>query len=175
METTNQPAASQPVKKRRYYSNKNKKNTQARKPKETIRIVPLGGLGEIGKNMTVFECKGDKFIVDCGLSFPDSDMFGVDLVIPDFTYVIENKDSIKGIVITHGHEDHIGSLPYLLREVNFPIYATTLTKGLIENKLSEHSLKSVVQINVIKPGDKIKLGCMTVVPLLWIREGLPLL
>ena len=85
---------------------------------EDIRIVPLGGLGEIGKNMTLFECREDKFIIDCGLSFPDSEMFGVDLVIPDFSYVVENKDSIRGIVITHGHEDHIGSLPYLLREVN---------------------------------------------------------
>ncbi|MEG2081971.1 MAG: ribonuclease J [Oscillospiraceae bacterium] len=154
----------QPVKKRRYYNNKNKK-PKAVVPKESIRIVPLGGLGEIGKNMTVFECREDKFIVDCGLSFPDSDMFGVDLVIPDFTYVLENKDSIKGIIITHGHEDHIGSLPYLLRDVNFPIYATTLTKGLIENKLSEHSLKSSVVINVINPGDRIEMGCMTVVPI----------
>lgn len=132
---------------------------------EDIRIVPLGGLGEIGKNMTVFECREDKFIVDCGLSFPDSEMFGVDLVIPDFSYVIENKDSIKGIVITHGHEDHIGSLPYLLRDVKFPIYATPLTKGLIENKLSEHSLEHSVEINVINPGDRLEMGCMTVVPI----------
>ena len=132
---------------------------------EDIRIVPLGGLGEIGKNMTLFECREDKFIVDCGLSFPDSEMFGVDLVIPDFTYVVENKDSIKGIVITHGHEDHIGSLPYLLREVNFPIYATPLTKGLIENKLSEHSLENSVTINIINPGDRLQFGCMTVVPI----------
>ena len=132
---------------------------------EKIRIVPLGGLGEIGKNMTVFECREDKFIIDCGLSFPDSEMFGVDLVIPDFSYVIENKDSIKGIVITHGHEDHIGSLPYLLRDVNFPIYATPLTKGLIENKLAEHSLDKMVEINVINPGDRIEFGCMTVVPI----------
>ena len=132
---------------------------------EDIRIVPLGGLGEIGKNMTLFECREDKFIIDCGLSFPDSEMFGVDLVIPDFSYVIENKDSIKGIVITHGHEDHIGSLPYLLRDVNFPIYATPLTKGLIENKLSEHSLENSVTINIMNPGDRIKFGCMTVVPI----------
>ncbi|MBQ6897302.1 MAG: ribonuclease J [Oscillospiraceae bacterium] len=132
---------------------------------EDIRIVPLGGLGEIGKNMTLFECREDKFIIDCGLSFPDSEMFGVDLVIPDFSYVVENKDSIRGIVITHGHEDHIGSLPYLLREVNFPIYATPLTKGLIENKLSEHSLENSVTINIINPGDRLQFGCMTVVPI----------
>ena len=143
---------------------KNNGNTTPEKT-ESIRIVPLGGLGEIGKNMTVFECREDKFIIDCGLSFPDSEMFGVDLVIPDFSYVIENKESIKGIVITHGHEDHIGSLPYLLREVNFPIYATPLTKGLIENKLSEHSLESVANINIMQPGDRIQFGCMTVVPI----------
>lgn len=128
-------------------------------------MIPLGGLNEIGKNMTVYECQGDMFIVDCGNTFPDSEMFGVDLVIPDFTYIIENADKMKGIIITHGHEDHIGSLPYLLREVNLPVYATTLTKGLIENKLSEHSLKTVVDITVIKPGDRIKMGCMTVVPI----------
>lgn len=143
---------------RNYHRNKPKK-------KEKLRIIPLGGLGEIGKNMTVFECNEDKFIIDCGLSFPDSDMFGVDLVIPDFSYVIENKDSIKGIVITHGHEDHIGSLPYLLKEVNFPIYATPLTKGLIENKLSEHNLTGVADIIDMQPGDRIKFGCMTVVPI----------
>ena len=151
-------------------NNKNPKRKYSRKPKtqkvkENIRIVPLGGLGEIGKNMTVFECREDKFIIDCGLSFPDSEMFGVDLVIPDFSYVIENKDSIRGIVITHGHEDHIGSLPYLLRDISLPIYATPLTKGLIENKLSEHSLEHMVQINEIQPGDRIQFGCMTVVPI----------
>ncbi len=151
-------------------NNNNPKRKYSRKPKtpkvkENIRIVPLGGLGEIGKNMTVFECREDKFIIDCGLSFPDSEMFGVDLVIPDFSYVIENKDSIRGIVITHGHEDHIGSLPYLLRDISLPIYATPLTKGLIENKLSEHSLEHMVQINEIQPGDRIQFGCMTVVPI----------
>ena len=151
-------------------NNNNPKRKYSRKPKtpkvkENIRIVPLGGLGEIGKNMTVFECREDKFIIDCGLSFPDSEMFGVDLVIPDFSYVIENKDSIRGIVITHGHEDHIGSLPYLLRDISLPIYATPLTKGLIENKLSEHYLEHMVQINEIQPGDRIQFGCMTVVPI----------
>ena len=149
-----------PRKKKYYHTEQNKEV-----PVESIRLIPLGGLNEIGKNMTVYECKGDMFIVDCGNTFPDSEMFGVDLVIPDFSYVVENKDKIKGIVITHGHEDHIGSLPYLLKEIDVPLYATKLTKGLIENKLSEHSLKNLVEINVIKPGDRIQLGCMTVVPI----------
>ncbi len=149
--------------KRKYYRKNNK--SPAEKAVESIRIIPLGGLNEIGKNMTVYECMGDMFVVDCGNTFPDSEMFGVDLVIPDFTYILENIDKIKGIVITHGHEDHIGALPYLLREVNLPVYATRLTKGLIENKLSEHSLKSVVEIHEIRPGDRIQLGCMTVVPI----------
>ena len=145
------------------YNHKNKQNKEV--PVESIRLIPLGGLNEIGKNMTVYECQGDMFIVDCGNTFPDSEMFGVDLVIPDFSYVVGNKDKIKGIVITHGHEDHIGALPYLLKEIDVPVYATRLTKGLIENKLSEHSLKSLVEINVIKPGDRVQLGCMTVVPI----------
>ena len=149
--------------KRKYYRKNNK--SPAEKAVESIRIIPLGGLNEIGKNMTVYECMGDMFVVDCGNTFPDSEMFGVDLVIPDFTYILENIDKIKGIVITHGHEDHIGALPYLLREVNLPVYATRLTKGLRENKLSEHSLKSVVEIHEIRPGDRIQLGCMTVVPI----------
>ena len=159
----NKQAAPKTATKRRYYNNRKKKKED--KPVEFIRMIPLGGLNEIGKNITVYECQGDMFVVDCGLSFPDSDMFGVDLVIPDFTYIIENKDKIKGIVITHGHEDHIGALPYLLKEVNLPIYATRLTKGLIENKLEEHSLKSVVEINIIQPGDRLQMGCMTVVPI----------
>ncbi|MEG2192319.1 MAG: ribonuclease J, partial [Oscillospiraceae bacterium] len=159
----NKQAAPKAATKRRYYNNKKKKKEE--KAVESIRMIPLGGLNEIGKNITVYECQGDMFIVDCGLSFPDSDMFGVDLVIPDFTYIIENKDKIKGIVITHGHEDHIGALPYLLKEVKLPVYATKLTKGLIENKLTEHSLKSLVEINIIKPGDRIQMGCMTVVPI----------
>ena len=149
--------------KNKYYHKK--QNLIKEEPMESIRLIPLGGLNEIGKNMTVYECKGDMFIVDCGNTFPDSEMFGVDLVIPDFSYVVENKDKIKGIIITHGHEDHIGALPYLLKEVNLPVYATRLTKGLIENKLSEHQLKSPAEITVIRPGDRIQMGCMTVVPI----------
>ena len=149
--------------KRKKYDHKQHKNKEV--PVESIRLIPLGGLNEIGKNMTVYECMGDMFIVDCGNTFPDSEMFGVDLVIPDFSFVVENRDKIKGIVITHGHEDHIGSLPYLLKEIDVPVYATRLTKGLIENKLSEHQLKNLVDVNIIQPGDRIQLGCMTVVPI----------
>ena len=127
-----------------------------------LRIIPLGGLNEIGKNMTLFECGNDMFIVDCGLAFPDSDMPGVDLVIPDFTYVEQNADKIRGIVITHGHEDHIGGLAYLLKKVNLPVYATRLTIGLIEGKLKEHNLLGRTKLNVITPRQTVKMGCMAV-------------
>ncbi|MEG1477371.1 MAG: ribonuclease J, partial [Oscillospiraceae bacterium] len=121
--------------------------------------------GEVGKNITLYECQGDMILVDCGLVFPDSDMFGIDLVIPDFAYVIQNKDRIRGIVITHGHEDHIGALPYLLKEYNFPIYATRLTLGLIGNKLEEHGLKAGAALNEIEPKKKFKLGCFSIEPI----------
>ncbi len=127
----------------------------------TLRIIPLGGLGEIGKNMTVFEYGNDSFIVDCGLAFPDEEMLGVDLVIPDFSYLLETKERIRGLVITHGHEDHIGAIPYLLKQLNVPIYGTKLTIGLIEAKLMEHKLPQKPQLRVIKAGDTIKLGCMS--------------
>lgn len=135
-------------------------------PKATpVKIYPLGGLGEIGKNLTVYECAGDMMIVDCGSRFPESDMFGIDLVIPDFTFLEQNRDKIKGIIITHGHEDHIGALPYLLREMSLPLYATRLTLGLIGNKLEEHGLRSSTQMNLIVPGEKFKLGCFTIDPI----------
>lgn len=127
-----------------------------------LKIIPLGGLNEIGKNMTVFECSNDIFIVDCGLAFPDSDMPGVDLVLPDFAYVEQNADRIRGIVITHGHEDHIGGLAYLLKKVNVPVYATRLTIGLIEGKLREHGILSSAQLNVVTPRQTVKMGCMAV-------------
>ena len=128
----------------------------------SVRIVFLGGLNEIGKNITLFECDGDMFLLDCGMAFPDGDMLGVDLVIPDFTYVERNKDKIKGVVLTHGHEDHIGSLPYLLRKVNLPIYGTALTLGLVESKLKEHNLAAKAKLHTVKPGQRIKLGCMSI-------------
>ncbi len=139
---------------------------RGRKPKEVkktpVRIIPLGGLNEIGKNMTVFECSNDMFILDCGLAFPDQDMPGVDIVIPDFTYVERNADKIRGIVITHGHEDHIGGLAYLLKKVNVPVYATRLTIGLIEGKLKEQGLYGRVNLNVVEPKKTVKMGCMAV-------------
>jgi len=126
---------------------------------EKLKIFALGGLNEIGKNLTVFEYGADIIVVDCGLGFPDSDMYGVDIVIPDVTYLIQNKSKIRGIILTHGHEDHIGALPYVMREINVPIYATALTAGLIQVKLVEHGLYEKATIEVKKPGDVIKLGC----------------
>ena len=127
-----------------------------------LKIIPLGGLDEIGKNLTVYEYGNDMFLVDCGMSFPDAEMPGVDIVIPDYTYLINNKDRIRGIVLTHGHEDHIGGLPYFLKSVNVPLYGTRLTLGLVEGKLREHGLFGSVKLNVVKPGDVIKLGCFSV-------------
>ena len=107
---------------------------------EKLKIISLGELNEISKNLTVYEYGGDMIIVDVGMGFPDDDMYGIDVVIPDFSYLIKNKDRIRGIFLTHGHEDHIGSIPYLLRDVNVPIYATRMTAGLVKLKLEEHSL-----------------------------------
>lgn len=122
-----------------------------------LKVIPLGGLNEIGKNITVLEYKNDIMIVDCGLSFPEDEMFGIDIVIPDFTYLLKNRDRIKGMVLTHGHEDHIGAIPYLLKEIDIPIYGTKLTLGLVENKLKEHSINTTC-LNIVKPGDVVKLG-----------------
>lgn len=130
--------------------------------KTPVRIISLGGLLEIGKNMTVIECGTDMIIVDCGLAFPDEEMLGVDIVIPDFSYVEKNKDKLRGIVLTHGHEDHIGGLAFLLKTVNAPVYSACLTLGLVEGKLKEHGLLGKVQLNVVRPKDTIKLGCMAV-------------
>ncbi|MEE0844851.1 MAG: ribonuclease J [Eggerthellaceae bacterium] len=132
-------------------------------PNAKLKVIPLGGLDAIGKNMTVFECKNDILLDDAGLMFPDDDHPGIDLILPDYTYVLENAEKLRGIVITHGHEDHTGTLPYLLKDLDrqVPIYATKLTLGLIEGKLKEHKVKNA-KLCEIKPGDKINLGCFTV-------------
>jgi ribonuclease J len=127
-----------------------------------LSIIPLGGVGEIGMNMTVFECGGDMLVVDAGLMFPDAEMLGVDIVIPDFSYLIDNKERIRGVVLTHGHEDHIGALPFLLRELNVPIYGTRLTLGFVKEKLKEHDLDAVAQLIVVKPRDVVELGSFRV-------------
>ena len=126
--------------------------------KESLKIIPLGGLDEIGKNITVFEYGNEIVLVDCGLEFPEDDMLGVDLVIPDVTYLEKNKEKIKGMVITHGHEDHIGAIPYVLKQINIPIYATKLTMGLIKNKLEEHKLLSSAQLFTVDQGQTINFG-----------------
>lgn len=127
-----------------------------------LKIIPLGGLEQIGMNITVFEYEDSIIVVDCGLAFPEDDMLGIDLVIPDVTYLKENIDKVKGFVITHGHEDHIGALPYILKEVNVPVYATKLTIGLIENKLKEHNLLRTTKRKIIKHGQSINLGAFRI-------------
>lgn len=184
--STQKKQRNQKLKKNRYSNNKLNNQTvnhihdklskgkgfQAKPPKQhkqpqqskqpPVRISFLGGLNEIGKNITVIECQNDIILVDCGMAFPDGDMLGVDLVIPDFSYVEQNYERVRGIVLTHGHEDHIGGLPFLLAKVNVPIYGTPLTLGLVENKLREHSLINKAKLNVVNAGDSIKLGCMEV-------------
>lgn len=164
--TSKKNAFSKKTNSKKSVTNKSKKGTaqknmKKRTPKgeeKGVKIAFLGGLNEVGKNMTLYEYDGEMMLVDCGLAFPEPDMLGVDLVIPDFTYVEENADKIKGIFITHGHEDHIGGLAYLLKKVNIPVYGTKLTIGLIEGKLREHKMLDVVDLNEIKPKDKVKLG-----------------
>ena len=139
-----------------------KNRTTQKKPIEKLNIIPLGGLGEIGKNITAYEYKNDIFLVDCGMAFPDEDTPGIDIVIPDFSYLLKNQDKIKGLVITHGHEDHIGAVPYLLKNMNVPIYATHLTIGLIEGKLREHKLLESAKLNIVEAGKTVKLGAFSV-------------
>ncbi len=146
------------VEKKTATSGRQKAGGQRSNTPKSVKIIPLGGLGEIGKNITLFEYGGEMILVDCGMSFPDEETPGIDIVIPDFTYVLECKDKIKGLFITHGHEDHIGGIPYLLREFNVPIYATRLTCALISEKLKEHHLASNASLNIVYPGNTVKLG-----------------
>ena len=139
-------------------SNNKKESIKFEFKKENLKIIPLGGLEEIGKNITVFEYGNEIVLVDCGLEFPEDNMLGVDLVIPDVTYLERNKEKIKGLVITHGHEDHIGAIPYILQQINIPIYATKLTIGLIENKLEEHKLLRSTKLTVVNQGETVDFG-----------------
>ncbi len=134
---------------------------------DKLKLIPLGGMGEIGKNITVLEYKNDILIVDCGMTFPEDEMLGIDIVIPDVSYLFKNRDKIRGLVLTHGHEDHIGAIPYVLKRLDIPIYGTKLTLGLVETKFREHKLKNV-DLNVVKHGDKVKLGAFDVE---FIRTG----
>ena len=138
------------------------RNTKFEFKRDNLKIIPLGGLDEIGKNITVFEYGNDIVLVDCGLEFPEDDMLGVDLVIPDVTYLEKNKEKIRGLVITHGHEDHIGAIPYILKQINMPIYATRLTVGLIKNKLEEHKLLSSTKIVTVNQGETVNFGSIKV-------------
>ncbi|MDR1329086.1 MAG: ribonuclease J [Oscillospiraceae bacterium] len=139
---------------------------------EKLKVISLGGLNEIGKNMTVYEYGGDILVVDAGLGFPDDEMYGVDIVIPDFTYLVKNASRIKGIVLTHGHEDHIGALPYLMREIHPPVYATPLTAGLISSKLAEHNLLSKTEIVTMRAGESVRLGVFKV-EMIHVNHSIP--
>ena len=139
---------------------KRQTNNNARRKSPELKVIPIGGLNEIGKNMTLLECNDQIMIIDCGLSFPDDEMYGIDIVIPDFSYLIANRERITGMIITHGHEDHIGAIPYLLKNIDIPVYGTRLTLGLVQNKLKEHGIKG--DLRTIKAGDKVTLGCFDI-------------
>ena len=145
--------AERPERKKRTSVKENKKEKTSK-----LKIIPLGGLEQIGMNITAFEYEDSIIVVDCGLSFPEDDMYGIDLVIPDVTYLKDNIDKVKGFFITHGHEDHIGAIPYVLRDINVPIYATKLTIGIIEHKLKEHNMLTKVKRKVVKYGQHINLS-----------------
>ena len=163
--TTTKPIKSVKSTKKQNVSVKAKKSSNkkvVKKPLPKVKVFSLGGLNEIGKNITCFECENDIIVVECGIGFPDDDMLGVDLVIPDFTYLQNNIEKVRGIFITHGHEDHIGSLPYFLRTMNVPIYGTKLSLGILENKLIEHKLLQSAKLNTVSAGDTVSLGCFKV-------------
>jgi ribonuclease J len=132
------------------------------KSKKKLKVIPLGGLQEIGKNITAFEYGNDIIVVDGGLAFPEDDMLGIDLVIPDISYLVKNKEKVRGIILTHGHEDHIGAMPYILKDLNVPVYGTRLTLGLLKIKLDEHDMTSIVELNNVEPGETIELGAFKV-------------
>ena len=162
----------QPAKQTAAKSAPKTKTSATKQGGSTLKIIPLGGLGEIGKNITCFEYEESILLVDCGLAFPDPDMLGVDIVIPDFTYLEQNRKKIKGLVITHGHEDHIGSIPYLLKKISVPVYGTRLTLGLIEGKLKEHGLLGQSKLNVCKSGDTLRFGKISV-ELIGVNHSIP--
>ena len=137
-----------------------------------MRIIPLGGLNEVGKNITAIECGDDIIVIDCGFGFPDEDMLGIDLVIPDFTYLRDNADKVRAIVLTHGHEDHIGGIPYLLREINVPVYGTLLTLGIIKNKLLEHKLPFNADLKVVSAGETVKIGSNFAVEFIHVNHSI---
>jgi len=128
----------------------------------SLSIIPLGGVGEIGMNMTVLECGTDILVIDAGLMFPDAEMLGVDIVIPDFSYLLENRDRVRAVVLTHAHEDHIGALPFLLRELPVPVYGTRLTLGFVKEKLREHGLDASAELVTVRPREVVELGCFSV-------------
>lgn len=158
VETSMQKSASKTASKKKG----GRKKTASAANDAKVRITFIGGLNEIGKNITMYECGDDAILVDCGMAFPDDGMLGIDLVIPDFTYVTKNANKIRGIVLTHGHEDHIGSLPYLLKNINIPVYGTRLTLGLVESKLREHGILGTSTLNTVYPGSTISLGCFDI-------------
>ena len=139
-------------------TNKDDKNVG----KPALKVIPLGGLQEIGKNMWLFEYENEIIIVDCGLAFPEDEMLGIDLVIPDMTYIMKNKEKVRGVILTHAHEDHVGALPYLIRDLVVPIFGTKLTLGLIGSKLSEHGLKDKVHLQTVKQGQTFQLGAFEI-------------
>lgn len=157
--------ATKPVQNKKTTKSRNTDTQQKKRVSKSripLRIIPLGGLNEIGKNITLYEYGNDIMLVDCGMAFPDEDLPGVDIVIPDFSYIIKNKDKVRGMVVTHGHEDHIGAIPYLLKELNIPIYSTRLTIGLISGKLKEHGLLGGAKLNPITAGETVKIGGFSV-------------
>ena len=167
---------SQKKQKNGHFGKKEKKNeiapVIARNSSMKVKIIPLGGLNEIGKNITAIECGDDIIVIDCGFGFPDEDMLGIDLVIPDFTYLRDNIDKVRAIVLTHGHEDHIGGIPYLLRDVNVPIYSTLLTLGIVKNKLLEHKLQYEADLRVVNAGETVKIGTNFAVEFIHVNHSI---